>query len=76
MSENGFIFITDTLNHRIQKFDIIGNYISQWDTPGGAPEQFAEPKGIVLNTNGYLYITDSLNNRIQKFNVLGNLIDE
>src|ERR1035438_5883277 len=30
----GNVYVLDRVNHRIQKFDSAGNYLSQWGTPG------------------------------------------
>jgi DNA-binding beta-propeller fold protein YncE len=28
---SGFVYVTDDENHRIQKFDTNGNFISEWE---------------------------------------------
>ncbi len=64
---NGFVYVADTWNHRIQKFDSDGNFITKFGTLGSAPGQFNEPEGIAVGPDGSLYIADTGNNRIQVF---------
>jgi tripartite motif-containing protein 71 len=82
----GSVFVTDTGNHRIQKFDNNGNFVMKWgsqcisDANGdGVPEQpcdgqFNYPWSIAIGPDGFVYVTDSENNRIQKFDYNGNFI--
>jgi len=34
LSDTGQVYVTDTNNHRIQRFDADGNYETQWGMPG------------------------------------------
>ncbi|MCX8093047.1 MAG: T9SS type A sorting domain-containing protein [Candidatus Goldbacteria bacterium] len=70
--ENGqdFIYVADTGNNRIQKFDSYGNWIS--NITG-----FNNPQGITADYNfNYLYVADTGNNKIKKYDIRGNLIQE
>ena len=71
VSTNGFyMYIVDTDNHRVQKFDQYGNIILSWGGEGTGEGQFKYPKGIVATPGlsfSYIYVVDSYNNRIQKF---------
>ena len=68
------IYVADTNNHRIQKFDSYGNFELMWGTPGSGDGQFYHPKGVAVDSNGYVYVTDQDNNRVQKFDSNGNFI--
>ena len=41
LDSNGNIYVPDTGNHRIQKFDREGNYLDQWGTFGSGNGQFS-----------------------------------
>ena len=73
----GDIYVADYGNHRIQKFNSSGTYISQWGTFGTGNGQFKNERGIVINTvTGNIYVTDTSNNRIQVFNSSGAYINQ
>jgi DNA-binding beta-propeller fold protein YncE len=43
------VFVVDTLNQRIQKFDPDLNFVSKWGIVGKEPGQFYNPSGICLS---------------------------
>ena len=45
----GYVFVVDTLNQRIQKFDPNLNFISKWGIVGKDPGQLYNPSGICLS---------------------------
>jgi hypothetical protein len=69
-----YVYVSDTLNTRIQKFDINGNFITKWGCEGKGDGEFNLPKGIAIDSKGYVYVADVLNHRIQKFDNNGNFI--
>jgi sugar lactone lactonase YvrE len=58
------VYVADTGNRRIQKFDGNGAFVKQWGQKGSGPEDYDEPFGIKLDRAGLLYICDRLNFRI------------
>src|SRR3990172_3595739 len=74
MDSSGNIYVTDTFNHRIQKFDSSGTFITKWGSYGSGDGQFNSPHGIALDTSGNVYVTDYQNNRVQKFDSSGTFI--
>lgn len=68
---NGNVYVTDLLNHRVQKFTSDGAYLAQWGTYGTANSQFDRPLGVAVDADGDVYVTDSGNNRVQKFAFTG-----
>jgi DNA-binding beta-propeller fold protein YncE len=63
----GDVYVTDTGNHRVEKFDREGNFISQWGGFGNGDGQFNFPYGITVDTKGSVFIVDSGNTRVQQF---------
>ncbi len=61
------VYVVDSKNDRIQKFDSNGNYIKQWGNNGNGTGQFDYPNGIAIDTTGNVYISELDNYRIQVF---------
>lgn len=83
MDDEGFIYITDTLNNRIVKLDSEGKFILSWGTEGILPGQFKNPVALDISAEwdgfeyrNYVYVVDHYNHRIQKFDVNGIFITE
>jgi len=66
----GNVYVADTGNHRLQKFDPAGTFITQWGALGSGRGQFNWPVGVALDNSGNVYIAD-YNHRIQKFDPNG-----
>jgi len=71
---NDIIYVTDSGNHRIQKFDTDGNYIGGWGKKGSGDGDFSIHVDIILDSNNYVYVSDIGNNCIQKFSSDGQFI--
>ena len=63
----GNIFVADTFNHRIQKFNSKGEHLKSFGMLGSGDGQFNLPDGLAISKSGRLHIGDSKNNRIQVF---------
>ena len=75
LDKDGCIYVADTDNHSIQKFDKDGKFLARWGgDPSGQEGQFYYPRGIAIGSNGEVYISDSGNNRIQRFDAEGHLM--
>ncbi|MCK4670074.1 MAG: hypothetical protein KAT43_02630 [Nanoarchaeota archaeon] len=81
---NGNIFVADSMNNRICKWDSNGNAqgwigggSNGWKT-GLAPssgsdyQSFSWPSGVWVDSNGNIYVADHFNNRISKWDSNGN----
>ena len=66
----GNVYIADFHNHRIQKFDSNGNFLSSWGSFGTSPGQFREPASVAIK-GGTRYVVDHLNHRVQMFDLNG-----
>ena len=70
----GNLFVSDSENKVICKFDPAGNLLLSFGGPGSAPGLFNGPVGLALDSAGDLYAADYGNNRIQKFSPNGSLL--
>ena len=61
------IYVLDSDNYRIQKFDHSFNFIKKWGSQGSGPGQFSYAMGIATSGAGTIFVADTQNNRIQKF---------
>jgi YD repeat-containing protein len=74
IGSDGSVYVVNSGNHEIQKFDGNGNFITKWGTYGDEDGQFIWPSYVAAGSDGSVYVTDSGNNRIQKFDGNGNFI--
>ncbi len=67
----GNIYVEDSGNGRVVKFDPSGNPILKFGSSGTGPGQLSIPTGIVLDSAGNIYVADSNNNRVEVFDSAG-----
>ena len=63
----GNIYIADSSNSRIHKFDKHKNHIASWGRYGSGIGEFYQPTDMAIDKEGNKYVVDSENHRIQKF---------
>jgi uncharacterized protein (TIGR03663 family) len=75
---DGSIYVADTWNHRIQKFNSQGEFITSWGYFGQAETPFAiwGPRDVVVDAAGRVLITDTGNKRVVIFDSDGNYINQ
>ncbi len=77
IDSRGNIYVVDSGNHRIVKFDPKGAFVTQWGTNGSGPGQFKDdPWGVAVDAQGNVYVADTWNHRIQKFDGSGAFITQ
>jgi len=75
LDKEGNIYVADTDNHSIQKFDKSGKFVARWGgDPSSQEGSFYYPRGLAIGANDTLYVSDSGNNRVQKFDLGGNVM--
>jgi sugar lactone lactonase YvrE len=76
IADDGSIYVADSLNHRIQKFDAQGQYVAAYGGPAAsdAPGQFREPWDVAVAKDGTWYVADTWNHRIESFKPDGTFI--
>ena len=68
------MYITDTKNARVQKFDSNGTFLTKWGSKGTGDGQFQGPEGIDVDTSSNVYVADTKNARVQKFDSNGTFL--
>ena len=53
VDSSGNVYVADTSNNRIQKFDGSGNYITEWSS------SFSSPQGIATDSSGNIFVSDT-----------------
>jgi DNA-binding beta-propeller fold protein YncE len=74
VDSDGNIYVSDTLNYRIQKVDAEGNPLMEIGSAGDGLGQFARPKGVAVDREGRLYAVDAAFSNVQIFNPEGQLL--
>jgi DNA-binding beta-propeller fold protein YncE len=60
VDNSGNVFVADTWNNLIQKFDSNGNFITKWGVGGSISEgKFCEPTGIAVDNSGNVFVADT-----------------
>ena len=74
LDREGDLYVTDSLNCRVQEFDPNGKYVRSFGERGDAWGQFTRPKGLALDSFGNLYVADSGWSNVQIFNRNGQVL--
>jgi uncharacterized protein (TIGR03663 family) len=79
VAADGSVYVADSRNNRIQKFDADGNLLLTWGTfgtldTGAGPGVLNEPWGVAIGPDGSVYVTDTWNHRVQKFDANGQFL--
>lgn len=69
-NSNGFIFVADTQNRRVQAFDSFGTWQFLLQTP-----EMTSPAGIAVDVHGKVYVVDSTDCKVRVFDNNGSLIN-
>lgn len=67
----GNVYVSDTQNHRVQKYSSTGTFLQQWGSFGTGNGQFNLPRGIAVDVSGNVFVVDGGNHRVQKFTSAG-----
>jgi hypothetical protein len=74
----GDLYVADTGNHQIQKFDAEGNHLLSFGSAGSAPGHFESPTFLAVDNapggEGDLYVADTADKLITKLDPAGNPI--
>lgn len=71
----GFVYVTDTGNRRVQIFREVGgpflNFQTAWGTQGNGAGQFQAPTGIGVGPGQSVFVSDRGNDRVGRFSFFG-----
>lgn len=70
----GNLYVTSTLNARVDVFDPNGNYLRHFGERGTSFGMFDKPKGVAIDTFGNVYVVDSGWSNVQIFNQKGQVL--
>ena len=73
---HGDIYVSDTGNCFIKKYNQKGELLKQFGSKGSNDGQFQEPVGLTVDNEDNIVIADTWNQRVQRFNRDGNFIDK
>jgi predicted membrane-bound mannosyltransferase/DNA-binding beta-propeller fold protein YncE len=75
---DGSVYVSDTWNHRVQKFSAEGEPITTWGHygQGDTPDAFWGPRGLAVDREGNVYVADTGNKRIVIFDADGNYLNQ
>lgn len=74
VSADGSVYVTDSLNFRIQVLSPDLNFVSHFGEVGDGPGYFSRPKGVALDSDDHIYVVDALFDNVQIFDLTGNLL--
>jgi streptogramin lyase len=79
VDSQGNVWVADTVNNRVQKFDSNGKFLlsigrSAGDRPGPQEGSFNRPRALAIGPEDSVYIADTYYNRIQVFDSSGKFL--
>lgn len=69
IDSQGFIYVVEQLNHRVQKFTSNWEYVTHWNTADGTTFQY--PGYLDIDSEDNVYVADDYNNRVVKIKTDG-----
>lgn len=65
VDRDGNVYVGDTMNFRIQVFDLEGKFVRKYGEAGDGPGTFARLKGLAFDSFGNLYAVDGGHSNVQ-----------
>lgn len=74
VDSKGHVYVSNTLNARIDVFDADGNYVKRIGERGNGYGMFDKPKGVAIDSFDNIYVVDSGWSNVQIFNQNGEVL--
>lgn len=74
VGQAGDLYVTDSLNGRVQVFDKEGRFLRVVGNFGDGSGDFSAPKGSAVDSEGHLYVADAAFDKVQVFDQRGRLL--
>ena len=74
VDSKGFVYVSNTLNARVDIFDPEGNFVRHIGERGNSYGMFDKPKGVALDSFDNIYVVDSGWSNVQIFNQKGEVL--
>lgn len=74
VNDRGEIFVSDSLNFRVQGFSPTGEFRQTFGKAGDSPGCFSRPKGIAVDSDNNIYVVDGIFDNVQIFDPEGRLL--
>lgn len=74
VDKDGNVYVTDTLNNRVEIFDPDGKFISMFGKNNDGPAGFTRPKGIAVDSDKNIWVMDAYQDRLKVYNQQGQLL--
>jgi len=70
----GYVYVADMENARIQKFTSEGAFVTAWGSLGNGEGEFGDPVDVAVDDSGAVYVLDAFHSRVQKFTADGTFL--
>jgi DNA-binding beta-propeller fold protein YncE/4-amino-4-deoxy-L-arabinose transferase-like glycosyltransferase len=70
----GYVYVADTGNHRVQKFTADGCFVTAWGQQGEGEGHFLEPFSLAVDSQGHILVLDAQTGWIQTFDETGRFL--
>ena len=57
VDSQGFVYVADTGNNRIQKFTNNGTFVTAWGITGNNTGMFNRPAGVAIDSKDFVYVS-------------------
>jgi sugar lactone lactonase YvrE len=72
----GDIWMLDSGNDRVEKFNEAGEYLSEFGSEGSGEGQLKKPVALAIDAKGDVWVVDGGNERVEEFNEVGEYVSQ
>ena len=75
VSSDGGFYVSDLLEHRIDRFDPSGAHIQAWGSKGLGKDELFQPRDVEVDEDGRVLVVDHGNHRLMIFDAEGEFLE-